>query len=671
MIHRKNIASLLFIFWWGILVVVTQGCSVKFLDESATVSDDGQWRSELYPVNWSAPGPETDFYTDKIIQDFSYAGYRLGAPLPELALDDPLVRVIVVTDAPFNADPNGVEDATQAIQGAIDAAAAIGGGVVYLPEGCYRLSIPDNRGAALWIRDSGIVLRGAGVEKTFLLNTTYSRRHGQIIRVQNEGSLRQDLDPAAAIIRDLPGPTQVLPLASTEHFEIGDWVVVRTDTTPEWVDEHHEPDWRSRAGTGPLNGLAYQRQILAIDRTANTILIDIPTRYAIKMRDNARVHPAAVAVTEVGLEDFSIGNIEHPGEESDQWRGMSFREEGHHGYEVHGSIAVFFRFVRNAWVRNVHTFRPEGNRRGAHILSNGVVMNQSRSLTLENVRMEHPLYGGAGRNGYMFHFDNSSDILARDCFATHSRHGFVFSSMSASGNVILDSEDRVTGRHAATNARTAGSGSDHHMYFSHSNLVDRGRVYDSIFEARYRPSSQHNITAAHSVFWNTLGLGGGEHVVNSDQSRYGYVIGTRDLDGNGHHGVILGDGSRLQTLPIDHLEGVAKGTTLQPQSLYLDQLKRRERAIRLYWMGGEPEAGVDGIMRLSAVAVPGFLVGSEVGGIRTRWELIEGPGEAKIEDREALETYLLLSEPGIYRIRLSVSEDGVDSILEQDFLFDG
>ena len=36
------------------------------------------WRSTLYPENWQRPDETASFYNDKIIQDFSYAGYARG-----------------------------------------------------------------------------------------------------------------------------------------------------------------------------------------------------------------------------------------------------------------------------------------------------------------------------------------------------------------------------------------------------------------------------------------------------------------------------------------------------------------------------------------------------------------------------------------------------------------
>ena len=50
-----------------------------------------------------------------------------------------VVASAVVTDAPYDADPNGRRDATTAIQRALNDVARVNGGVVFLPAGRYRL----------------------------------------------------------------------------------------------------------------------------------------------------------------------------------------------------------------------------------------------------------------------------------------------------------------------------------------------------------------------------------------------------------------------------------------------------------------------------------------------------------------------------------------------------
>ena len=51
-------------------------------------------------------------------------------------------RSVNVLDAPYRADPTGAQDSTKAIQDAVDAVAALGGGAVFIPGGVYKVSYP-------------------------------------------------------------------------------------------------------------------------------------------------------------------------------------------------------------------------------------------------------------------------------------------------------------------------------------------------------------------------------------------------------------------------------------------------------------------------------------------------------------------------------------------------
>jgi len=59
---------------------------------------------------------------------------------PTHPTDDLVVATLVATAAPYKADPKGIQDATAAIQKALDDTRAVGGGVVWLPAGKYKVS---------------------------------------------------------------------------------------------------------------------------------------------------------------------------------------------------------------------------------------------------------------------------------------------------------------------------------------------------------------------------------------------------------------------------------------------------------------------------------------------------------------------------------------------------
>jgi hypothetical protein len=528
------------------------------------------WESTLFGPTWEAT-PNLSFETDKILQDFSFAGYRRGeVPLPT---QPPGATFNVVTG--YGADASGTVDSTVAIQNAINAAQSAGGGIVWMPAGTYRLSPQGTNAFCLRITASNVVLRGAGVGQTFLLNTDWLMRNKMILQINGPSSAAWTTaqTPTTLLREDQLGPTRQLPVVSVSGYAVGDHVIVRADPGDDWATEHLEPGWVGHAGS--YGRLMYLRQIVAIDAVNQVLTIDIPTRYALKMRDNARVYKKTALIREVGLEGFSIGNVQHPG--TTGWGESDYLVEGNSSYDVAGNFAIRFQRVRDGWIRNVSSFLPAGNTRTCHLLNNGVLLSECQGVTIKNAVFQRPQYGGGGGAGYMFRLQNSGDCLLQECTAEFNRHGIVLSHMASSGNVMHACVDRTTGKQtgATGNQNTSGKGSDHHMHFSHSNLIDTCVADNSYFEARYRPfgtAPLHNLTSAHGVYWNTEGLASAQtYVVHSQQSRYGYVIGTR-----GAVTAVKTDGSSVnKTNPVDHVEGVGQGITLSPFSLYREQRRRR------------------------------------------------------------------------------------------------
>jgi len=87
----------------------------------------------------------------------SFASPARGSQPPEFIIlkNDTVVATAVATNAPYNADRTGKIDATLALQHALDDVAALGGGVVYLPEGRYRLNGELKIGYSVTLRGAG------------------------------------------------------------------------------------------------------------------------------------------------------------------------------------------------------------------------------------------------------------------------------------------------------------------------------------------------------------------------------------------------------------------------------------------------------------------------------------------------------------------------------------
>ena len=531
-----------------------QACAAGLGCLAAKCTPPSAWRSALYPANW------TPALTDKqgrFVHDFSYAGYQLGqASIP----DQVSGAKVKVTDAPFSADPTGKADATTAIQQALDQVGKQGGGVVLLPAGTYRVKPQGSASAALYLRHSNVVLRGAGRARSFIFNDATAMRGKSIIRVAptSSGAWTSAAGSSHSLATNTANRAREVLLTSTAGYAKGDWVVLRADSTPAWVAQHGMSGvWPSSVG-GPL----FLRRLTGV--TPTRLLLDIPLRYPLLLRDKARVYRARPQLQQVGLEDFSLGNRQHPG--TSGWGDNDYSKAGTSAHAVHASRAISLAYVVHGWVRRVNTYRPAANKGPYHILSDGLQLYHSRNVTVQRCVFAHPQYEGGGGNGYSFVLQGSDNLL-QDCASVSARHAYSFKKTYATGNVIRAG--------SSSNPRLA---TDFHMHLSLANLLD-GVVLDRDFvDATYRPwgTTIHGHTTTQSVIWNTLGLRAHSSsagvAVDSRQYGWGLVIGTRGAV-PGVRTTPLKD--TRDTAPEDWLEGDGHGGALAPASLHQDQLYRR------------------------------------------------------------------------------------------------
>lgn len=626
-----------------------KGIQVDIIPAPPSFAHPSSWRSVLYPMDWSPFHEDTDFYSDKIIQDFSHAGYHQN----NLPITQPSGPVLDVTAAPYFADPSGSEDSTNAIQAAIDAVSSAGGGVVFMPAGTYRLSVSPSARAALVIKNDKTVLRGAGIDQTFLYNTSTYMRGKSVILV--EGSVAaspfHDMLPSARVVENNTAPTQRIHVEDTSDFSPGDLVVFRSDATDGWIADHNEFGWR---GFTDRFEFAYIRELIGVNTTHNILTLDAPIRYSQLLREYPRVYRMSYPIQEVGLEAFSIGNKQHDGE---GWEQSDYRTSGTAAYDVHGSYLIEFRRARHCWMQQIHSYQPSENSLSMHMLSNGIYLSESSNLTLKNVSMQRVQYAGGGGNGYSYRIQESMECLLQDCVAGYNRHGFVFSHTGTSGNVIHRSLDMET-RWSASGSAGAQS-SDHHMHFSHSNLVDSSTADNSYFSAAYRPNGsepEHNLTAAHSVFWNMNGMGSRyDRVVRTQQGRYGYAIGTR-----GANPAVDTVGSRPQTDPEDHVEGIGLGNFLQPRSLFDDQVLRRQSEIRLHVTSPLKSEFPENSVPIKIIPEWGSHLGISQTNLHYECEVIDTLGTVTLQDTAADQFLLTTTSPGVYAVvlRARIGTDG-------------
>ena len=605
------------------------------------------WRSTLYPENWTPPGESVPFASAKLIQDFSYAGYRRGEEvIPNIA--GPVFNVTT-----YGADATGINDSTVSIQNAIDAAAAAGGGVVFLPSGTFRVSPQGTQTYCLRISTSNIVLRGAGTAATFLLNTSYTMTGKAVIQVAPPST---SLGTVRNINADLPGPTRRIPVNNAGSFVPGNIVRIQWSFTDDWIIENNQQTWWN-ATNGRPGDATYFREVVATNAAEGWIEVDVPTRYSIKTRDAASVRTIGGQLTHVGIESLAIGNLQHPG---NQWGENDYTVEGTSAYDAHASWLIRISNVRDSWISGVHSRQAATNNRTCHMLSNGISLTSCLRVTVQNCQMRRPQYGGGGGNGYMYRVQTSNECLVKNSIADFSRHGFVVSHAGTSGNVFHQCEDQETQRATGSTTNgsgytTGGSGSDNHMHFSHSNLWDQCHAHNSFYTAHHRTTSgtvPHGLTSAHAVYWNTTGSGTRYNdIVRSEQLHYGYVIGTSGTK-NGATNPTGGN-----TAPADHLEGIGQGANMEVASLYSDQLAKRMQGV-LVLMEKEDTVAPTSAHPLNASI---YTYGS--GPVTCQWSQISGP-TAVFADASSPVTTVSMLQMGVYVLQLSAMQ-GTQSVSEQ------
>lgn len=511
-------------------------------DSDAETGDTASptWRSALYPEDW------TPAYTDPdgwFLQDFSYAGYR--------ASEVPIPTVKGPVFAPEGLDRSGAADSTVAIQAALDAAAAAGGGVVELGEGELRID------GLLSVQSSGVVLRGAGPASTHLRFTRATdmayRSHLSFTGTLQEG-------PDLPLAADGGARDTELLVADPGDLAPGDEVHVGWVITDEFVEAHGMTGtWVSFNGQWrPF----FRRTVVSVDRSVSParVELDVPLRYPALLRDGASLREVNGYLREVGVEDLAFTNV------------MTW-DEAWAASQVH---VLELAGVRDAWVRNVQSYAPSDppDTEGDHLASGGLLVRDSRRVTVADTTLEEAQNRGDGGNGYLYEIRTSNEVLTVDSVARAGRHNFIQNwDFGTSGCVWLrtTSEDS---RALLGDWDPVGlpAYSEFHHSLAMANLVDQSVATDGWQGVnRHDESSGAGHSLTESVFWNTSGGG----YLRSLQYGRGYIVAPNDMDVHSDPEEWSWDDAGEGTEPADWVEGLGEARPIEPASLFEDQLARR------------------------------------------------------------------------------------------------
>jgi hypothetical protein len=299
--------------------VISFACLVMSMATTAFAQESAPAAPNLSPTwlhfqHQKAQGVPTD------LPDFSYAGYDHGNSAIPVAAG----KRFAVTD--FGAIPDDLTDDRAAIQRAIDAAKAHGGGIVTFPPGRFLVNTDMNDRGTLVIDASHIILQGAG-----------SRAGGTIIhqiqpfgdkdpndptRMHLGDTILKIASPAeepplderpvlAAVTADSPRETFTVTVDRTDALRVGDHVYLyaknRELLEGALAPFAVEPEW-----TGITQGRARAveiHQIAALQGLrvtfAEPIHYDLQARHGWELRQHQ-------PLTNVGVEDLAfMGNAWH------------------------------------------------------------------------------------------------------------------------------------------------------------------------------------------------------------------------------------------------------------------------------------------------------------------------------------------------------------------------
>ncbi|MGI4869889.1 MAG: DUF6298 domain-containing protein [Janthinobacterium lividum] len=339
------------------------------------------------------------------VPDFSYCGYRAG----EAGIPTAAIKVTV---------PVRAGDATRRIQAALDYVAGLPldkeglRGAILLEKGTHEIA------GRLYIRASGVVLRGTGVGATTLLGTGFSRDH--LITITGRNDRKTEV---AQAITDayVPVNARTIRVANAAAFKVGDRVRVLRPSTAAWIKKLGMETFGgglSSLGWKPgQRDLAWDRQVVAGD--AGGLTLDAPITMALDKAYGGGTVARCTwpgLITQVGVENLTLESVfdkANPKDEDHRW------------------TAIDLENVQDAWVRQVNFRHFAGSAVLAHATT--------RRLTVEDCQSTEPVSEIGGERRYTFYTLGQQTLFQR-LYAEQGYHDFAVGFCAAGPNAFVQCE---------------------------------------------------------------------------------------------------------------------------------------------------------------------------------------------------------------------------------------
>lgn len=435
----------------------------------------------------------------QIIPDSRLTNWNPGVPdgIPDITAN------IVNAVSDFSAVNDSSADASVAIQNAMNSLNS-SGGVIYLPEGKYRLD------SQLTFNGDNIVIRGAGSDKTKL----YSSYDGSSIAIINYN--RGDYQN---IISGATKGSKSIIVTDGSKFTIGQFAELQQDNDSDlmYTSSEWDQDWAA-------NAVGQLFEVIAID--GNTINFRNPIHYEVRMDLNPQIRPQGFRKY-CGIEDLYI---EKP--------------------TVVNGYTIEIKNAANSWVRRIESNMT----RKAHI-------NFTTSIGIEireNLFHHSWNYGGGG-SGYGTELGmHTTDCLVEDNIFYHLRHAMMV-HVGAIGNVFgynysFEAVQAEGGDELELNVGWDPPDISLHGHWAQYNLFEANKVVEVGIGDYWGPMGPGNTFLRNVVDGGQSGIA----IIDAsvDQNLIGNVADALNDDGNATgtitHGNDFGSGTQWDASISDH-----------------------------------------------------------------------------------------------------------------------
>jgi len=388
-------------FCW--LLITLLGCAHDVVAAAPETGADGRKPGATVSKLWGEGGEE--WIEAGRLPDFSYAGYHSG----EASIPDYPVAADVTT---FGAKGDDDVDDTAAFKAAL---AATERGAIFVPPGRYIIS------AVLRITKSGVVLRGAGTERTTLFfpkplqaiepnmgattsGTTTSNYSwsGGFVRLQ--GDFRST--GLTAITAGAKRGDRVITVAKPETLRVGQKIEVKvSDTKEDTLAKHlYAEDAGDISKLGGKTATSLVTRITAINGKAVTL--ERALRFDVRAEWQPAVRAFNPTVADSGVEDvaFEFPNTPYGGHFSEQ-----------------GFNPVAFAGVSDCWARRLKFVNADSGPMVAGFFNtvSDVVYESQRAPDKDGNQGHHGIYLGGNGDHLFTRFDLRMKFV-HDISASHS-----------------------------------------------------------------------------------------------------------------------------------------------------------------------------------------------------------------------------------------------------------